>query len=84
MRILEVSYERLESGPGYNNQRLGVRVAVGPDEEPADALKLAKDFVAAGLGEPLPSEGKERRNQVASQLQEIASQLICGDEECPF
>jgi hypothetical protein len=85
-RITEVRYERLESGPSYSNQRIGVTVLVGEGETAETAMETARAFVAKALGEPTSNAtaAKEAREKVASQLREIASQVDFDEADCPF
>lgn len=78
MRISEVRYEQLESGPGYNNRRVGVTVLVGADESAQDALAVARGFVAKAIGAgPLRIDADE----IAKRLRELADDVV---PEIPF
>lgn len=52
MRVTEVLYGRLVSDLNYGNRRGEVRVEVGQDDDPAEALRYAKAFVHEQIGLP--------------------------------
>lgn len=84
MRITEVRYERLKSGPGYSNQRVGVTAVVGPDEDAHAALELARAFVARELEEP--ADRRDETRDELFRLRDAVDAMInkLTEKEIPF
>ena len=51
MKLKRIYYERLKSGPGFNNTRVGVELELNDGDKVKDVLDKAKDLVALSLGE---------------------------------
>ena len=57
MKLKNITYERLKSGPGFNNTKVGVTIDLEDGDDGKDGLEKAKVFVAMSLGEfALPDE----------------------------
>lgn len=49
MQITTITYERLKSGPGFNNERVGISVILSETDDPDEAFRKAKAFVDSKL-----------------------------------
>lgn len=58
-RFAKVNYTRLKALPKFENERIGVEIELGPNENVDDALDMARLFVNDQLG-LLPSEDEVR------------------------
>jgi hypothetical protein len=50
MRITQVEYRELRTGPGYNNRTIGAVALVEGEEQPAAALNRLQEWVGDMLG----------------------------------
>jgi hypothetical protein len=73
MKITQVSFRKLVTGPGYNNRSVGAEAAVEEGETAEDAMLKLTAWVNGQLGEQTPDLSTLRED--VSQLYRVRDQL---------
>jgi hypothetical protein len=82
MKITSIRFEQLKSGPGYENQKVGVEVAIDDGESPEAAMDVARRFVSKELGRSCPPDESTMLAAVARKLRDLAEKA--ENESLPF
>lgn len=48
MRITTLTYEETKNLGNYESQKIGIEIVLDSEDKPGEALRRAKEFVAAG------------------------------------
>lgn len=56
MKVLQIEYQKLVSGPGFNHEKLGIIVSVEIGDNPDDVFERAKNWVERELKKIGPLE----------------------------